>query len=124
MLTPEVIRREAARVHARVVALRRTIHREPELGLMTPKTQAVIAEELGRIGIEDVELGDGCTSVRVNIAGGAPGSSDRCVALRADMDALPLSENADVEWASRAAGRMHACGHDGHVAMLVGAADI
>lgn len=124
MLTPEIIRREAARVHTHVVALRRTIHREPELGLVTPKTQAVIAEELRRIGVEDFTLGDGCSSVRVNIAGRAPGPGARCVALRADMDALPLSEHSDVEWASRVAGRMHACGHDGHVAMLLGAAEI
>lgn len=129
MLTPETIAREAARLHPRVVATRRSIHREPELGLVTPKTQALITDELRRIGIDSFTLGDACSSVRVDIEGLAPSPagkspSARCVALRADMDALPLSEHTDVEWASRSSGRMHACGHDGHVAMLLGAAEI
>jgi len=124
MLTTETIEREAARVHARVVAVRRAIHRDPELGLVTPKTQALIADELARIGIRVFKLGDGCTSVSVDIEGTASGTSGRCVALRADMDALPLSEHSDVECRSQVAGRMHACGHDGHVAMLLGAAEI
>lgn len=124
MLTPETILREAARVHSRVVAMRRAIHRDPELGLVTPKTQALITADLARIGIHGFKLGDTCTSVRVDIEGTASGANDRCVVLRADMDALPLTEHSDVDWASQAAGRMHACGHDGHVAMLLGAAEI
>ena len=124
-MSPDLIQREAARVHPRVLAIRRAIHREPELGLVTPKTQARIADELRRIGIDDFELGDGCTSVCVDIRGRSAGpAASRCVALRADMDALPLSEHAEVDWASHVAGRMHACGHDGHVAMLLGAAEI
>jgi amidohydrolase len=125
MLTRETIEREAARVHSRVVELRRAIHREPELGLTTPKTQAIILRELARIGVERVFTGHGCTSVRADIEGTAvPVQGPRCVALRADMDALPLAEHAEVEWASRDPGKMHACGHDGHVAMLLGAADV
>jgi len=124
MLAPDTIQREAARVHARVVAIRRAIHRDPELGLVTPKTQSRIADELRRIGIEKVTLGTSCTSVCVDIEGTGPGSNGGRVALRADMDALPLTEHSDVEWASQTAGHMHACGHDGHVAMLIGAAEI
>jgi amidohydrolase len=125
MLTRETIEREAARVHPRVVEVRRTIHREPELGLATPKTQALILRELSRIGIDGVVTGTGCTSVWVDIEGTAvPIAGPRRVALRADMDALPLTEHAEVDWVSCDAGRMHACGHDGHVAMLLGAADI
>ena len=125
MLTRETIEREAARVHARVVELRRTLHREPELGLATPKTQALIVRELSRIGIDGIVTGTGCTSVWVDIEGTAvPVAGRRRVALRADMDALPLTEHAEIDWASCDAGKMHACGHDGHVAMLIGAAEI
>jgi hippurate hydrolase len=125
MLTRKIIEREAARVHSRVVALRREIHREPELGLATPKTQALILRELARIGIERVSSGSACTSVWVDIEGAAvPVQGPRRVALRADMDALPLTEHAEVDWVSCDAGKMHACGHDGHVAMLLGAAEI
>jgi len=125
MLTRQTIEREAARVHSRVVELRRAIHREPELGLATPKTQGLILSELARIGIDRVVTGSGCTSVWADIEGTAvPIEGPRRVALRADMDALPLTEHADVDWVSRDAGKMHACGHDGHVAMLLGAAEI
>jgi len=125
MLTKEAIERESARVHARVVELRRAIHREPELGLANPKTQALIVHELERIGIGGISRGSACTSVWVDIEGSAvPVQGPRCIALRADMDALPLTENADDEWAACEPGKMHACGHDGHVAMLLGAAEI
>ena len=124
MLSTEAIRREAARVHSRVVDIRRAIHREPELGLITPRTQSRITEELRRIGVQSVKLGEDCTSVCVDIEGTASSASPRTVALRADMDALPLTEHSQLEWASQTAGCMHACGHDGHVAMLLGAAEV
>lgn len=125
MITRQVIAREAARLRPRVVEIRRAIHREPELGLSTPKTQARVLAELQRIGIDAIHVGTGCTSVWADIEGGAPSTGrNRRVALRADMDALPLTENADSECASGVAGRMHACGHDGHVAMLLGAAEV
>jgi hippurate hydrolase len=107
----------------RVVEIRRALHCEPELGLANPKTQARIVEELERIGVADVRLGKACTSVVAEIRGRA-GDSRRCIALRADTDALPLTEHSDEAWASREDGRMHACGHDAHVAMLLGAADV
>jgi hippurate hydrolase len=107
----------------RIVELRRRIHRRPERGLKNPETQRLIVEELERIGLRPRLGGTRCTWVTADIVGQA-GAGSRCVALRADMDALPLTEHTGVEWASQIEGAMHACGHDGHVAMLLGAAEI
>jgi hippurate hydrolase len=100
------------------IALRRRIHRRPELGLHLPATQSAIREALDPLGLE-VELGRGSTSLVAILDGGRPG---RTILLRADMDALPLREETGLEFASEVDGAMHACGHDAHVAMLVGAA--
>jgi len=114
---------EAAAEH--MIEVRRKIHAHPELGLQNPRTQAVIVAELDSLGITEPICGRSCTSVVADIHGTAEGpGGDRCVALRADTDALPLKENAAVDWASQEEGRMHACGHDGHVAMLLGAARV
>lgn len=110
---------DAARaIQGDVVAIRRRIHRQPETGLDLPKTQAVILEELGRLGIE-VTTGAALSSVVGVIEGGRPGPT---ILLRADMDALPLHEDTGLDFASEVDGAMHACGHDTHVAMLLGAA--
>jgi amidohydrolase len=101
-----------------VVALRRRMHRQPEVGLDLPETQALIVEELHRLGLTP-HLGHGLSSVTAFIDGGTPGPT---VLLRADMDGLPLDEASDVTFPSEVAGAMHACGHDAHVAMLLGAA--
>ena len=101
-----------------VVAIRRRIHRHPEIGTDLPMTQALIVEELERLGLEPV-LGRALTSVTAVIEGGRPGPT---ILLRADMDALPLTEDTGLEFASEVDGAMHACGHDTHVAMLLGAA--
>ena len=101
-----------------VVEIRRRIHRRPEVGLDLPRTQAVILEELARVGIA-ARRGVALTSVVGVIEGGRPGPT---VLLRADMDALPLHEDTGLDFASETAGAMHACGHDTHVAMLLGAA--
>jgi amidohydrolase len=101
-----------------VVALRRRIHRRPEIGLDLPETQAVIVGELERQGLAP-RLGRGLSSVTATIDGGSPGPT---VLLRADIDALPLQEETGLEFASEIAGAMHACGHDAHAAMLLGAA--
>lgn len=116
---------EAAALSARLVANRRRIHEFPELGLHLPKTQATVVEELRRIGLTDIRLGKDLSSVVAEIHGSlhATGRS-RTVALRADMDALPLREHNDLDFASRNAGCMHACGHDAHVAMLLGGAEL
>jgi amidohydrolase len=101
-----------------VVALRRRLHRRPEIGLDLPETQRLVVEELERLGLAP-RLGLSLSSVTAAIDGGAPGPT---VLLRADMDALPLQEDTGLEFASEIDGAMHACGHDAHVAMLLGAA--
>jgi len=101
-----------------IVAVRRRLHAHPEIGLQLPATQAVVAEELRGMGLEPV-LGRSVSSVTAVIEGGRPGPT---VLLRADMDALPLQEDTGLAFASEVPGVMHACGHDTHVAMLLGAA--
>ncbi|CAL9622262.1 N-acetylcysteine deacetylase [Streptomyces sp. enrichment culture] len=101
-----------------IVALRRRIHRFPELGTHLPRTQQTVLEALGGLGLE-VATGSRLSSVTATLEGALPGPA---VLLRADMDALPLDEDTGLEFASRVPGAMHACGHDTHTAMLVGAA--
>lgn len=102
-----------------VVALRRTLHRRPELGLTLPETQRAVLDALDGLPLT-VTRGTGTTSVTGVLTGGAgPGPT---VLLRGDMDALPLTEDTGLDFASEIPGTMHACGHDTHVAMLVGAA--
>ncbi|MFT4571964.1 MAG: amidohydrolase [Hyphomicrobiaceae bacterium] len=116
---------DANRIAPRMVANRRAIHANPELGIDNPDTQARIVEELRRIGVEDLRTGTKLTSVIAEIRGTGQGAgADRRVVLRADTDALPLTEHNVADWASAREGRMHACGHDAHVAMLLGAAEI
>jgi len=101
-----------------IVPIRRAIHRRPELGLTLPETQQQIATELRRLGLEP-KLGESLSSVTATIGADRPG---RTIVLRADMDALPLTEDTGLDFASEIDGRMHACGHDTHVTMLLGAA--
>ena len=101
-----------------VIDLRRRIHRRPEIGLQLPETQAVVADALRGLGLEP-RLGRATTSVTATIEATRPG---RTTLLRADMDALPLREDTGLDFASEIDGAMHACGHDTHVAMLLGAA--
>jgi hippurate hydrolase len=101
-----------------VLAIRRRIHRHPEIGTDLPVTQAVIVEELERLGLTPA-LGRALSSVTALIEGGKPGPT---ILLRADMDALPLQEDTGLDFTSEVDGAMHACGHDTHVAMLLGAA--
>jgi hippurate hydrolase len=100
-----------------VIELRRRIHRRPEIGLQLPETQAVVLDALRDLGLEP-RLGRATTSLTATIVG-RPG---RTTLLRADMDALPLREDTGLDFASEIDGAMHACGHDTHVAMLLGAA--
>ncbi len=109
---------EARELHDATVDLRRRIHRHPEIGLTLPRTQATVLEALDGLGL-DVARGRRTTSVIARLDGGRPGPT---ILLRADMDALPLREDTGLPFASEVDGAMHACGHDAHVAMLVGAA--
>ncbi len=103
---------------AELVALRRDLHAHPELCFEEVRTADIVARELERLGLE-VHRGLGKTGV-VGVL--RQGTSPRAVALRADMDALPMTEHNRFDHASRHPGKMHACGHDGHTAMLLAAA--
>jgi amidohydrolase len=106
-------------VRARVVELRRQIHRHPELGFEEVRTQALVERELNELGIEHRRVAK--TGVVGVIRGAKPG---RTVGLRADMDALPITEKSGEPFSSEVPGKMHACGHDAHTAMLLGAARV
>ncbi len=100
---------------------RRDLHQIPELDLDLPKTAAYIAARLQDIGVDEIHQGVAGHGIVAIIKGQAPTDGDT-LALRADMDALPIHEDTAVDYASTHAGNMHACGHDGHMAMLLGAA--
>ena len=104
--------------HAELTELRHTIHANPELGLEEHRTAELVAKKLTELGIE-VHTGVGATGV-VGVLRVGDGSQK--IGLRADMDALPIDEKTNLAYSSRNAGRMHACGHDGHTTMLLGAA--
>jgi len=106
-------------IAARVVELRREIHRHPELGFEEVRTQALVESELDALGIEHRRVAK--TGVVGVIRGAKPG---RVVGLRADMDALPITERSGEPFSSENPGVMHACGHDAHTAMLLGAARV
>jgi amidohydrolase len=122
------IREDASAIQPRLVEWRRDIHQHPELGEQETRTAKLVAAHLQRLGLE-VETGIGRTGVVGILRGGRPG---RTVALRADMDALPVKEPAGLPFASEARGIyqgsevdvMHACGHDAHTAMLMAAAEV
>ncbi|NTG47194.1 amidohydrolase [Agrobacterium rhizogenes] len=109
----------AAELQDEVTEWRRHIHTNPELLYAVENTAAFVAEKLKAFGVDEVVTGIGRTGVVGLIRGKGPG---RTVGLRADMDALPLTEISGKPWASTTPGKMHACGHDGHTAMLLGAA--
>ena len=102
-------------------ALRRDIHAHPEIRYEEVRTAALVAERLKAFGVDRVETGLGRTGV-VGVVEGRSSRSGRSVGLRADMDALPITEAVNRPWKSTNAGRMHACGHDGHTTMLLAAA--
>jgi amidohydrolase len=109
-----------ADLHGEITAWRRDIHAHPELLYDVHRTAASVADKLRSFGCDEVVTGIGRTGVVGVIRGGKSG--DRVIGLRADMDALPIQEANDVPYKSTVPGRMHACGHDGHTAMLLGAA--
>src|SRR5580693_4737487 len=100
--------------------LRHALHREPEVGLQLPGTQRRVLDALSGLPL-DITTGSALSSVTAVLRGGRPGPA---VLLRADMDALQIEEKTDVPFRSRRDDAMHACGHDLHTAMLVGAAHV
>ena len=125
----EAIDAAAAAVESQVIAWRRDIHAHPELGNREFRTGALVAEHLRSLGFDEVRTGVAHTGVVGLLIGGLPGP---VVALRADMDALPVAEEVDVpfaskvrtEWNGEQVGVMHACGHDAHTAILMGVAQV
>jgi len=109
--------RDAVQIRDELIATRRDLHMHPELGLEEVRTAGLVAERLGKLGIQ-VQTGVGKTGV-VGLLGLGGGKT---LLLRADMDALPIHEENDVPYKSQVEGVMHACGHDGHTAMLLGVA--
>lgn len=98
---------------------RQTLHRIPELGLDCPKTAAFVAERLREFGVDEIHEGIARTGIVAIVNGRGAGPT---IGLRADMDGLPIAEETGLAYASEHEGRMHACGHDGHTTMLLGAA--
>ena len=109
----------AAIPHDDLVTTRRRLHAAPELSMVEHDTAAFVAGELGKLGLDEVRTGVGITGVLGTLTGGKPGP---VTLLRADMDALPMTELNDVPYKSTRPGAMHACGHDGHVSILLAAA--
>jgi amidohydrolase len=112
---------QIAQFHPELTAFRRDLHAHPELGFEEVYTARRVAEGLKVCGVDEVHTGLGKTGL-VAVIRGRHSTTGRMVGLRADMDALPLVEHNDFGWKSLQSGRMHACGHDGHTAMLMGAA--
>ena len=107
-------------MHADITAWRRELHQMPELGFDVVRTAGFVEQKLREFGVDDIVKGLGRTGI-VGIIKGNRGEGPT-IGLRADMDALPISEKTGKAWASKTSGKMHACGHDGHTAMLLGAA--
>jgi hippurate hydrolase len=114
-----IVNRVAA-MHGEITAWRRDIHAHPELLYDVQRTAATVADKLKSFGCDEVATGIGRTGVVGVIRGGK--GSGRVIGLRADMDALPIQEANELPYKSTVPGKMHACGHDGHTAMLLGAA--
>ena len=114
------IRSEIHAIKDIIVSTRRDIHQHPELAFDEHRTSKLVAERLESFGIE-IQTGVGKTGVVGTLKGKNDGKT---IAFRADMDALPLQETSDISYKSKNAGIMHACGHDGHTAMLLGTAEV
>ena len=115
------VKNRFAEMQDEITAWRRDIHQNPEILFETHRTSALVAEKLQAFGCDEVVTGIGRTGVVAVIKGRESGSG-KVIGLRADMDALPIHEQTGLEYASKTDGAMHACGHDGHTAMLLGAA--
>ena len=116
----QALLRRAEEILPEIIAWRRAIHAYPELRMETPVTEAFIVKTLREIGITDIRSGVGGHGVAAVIEGGLPG---KCLGIRADCDGLPIEEQTGLPFASKN-GNMHACGHDAHTAMALGAAKL
>jgi hippurate hydrolase len=110
-----------ADLHADITEWRRDLHMHPELQYDVHRTAGSVADKLKAFGCDEVVTGLGRTGV-VGVIRGKKGGTSKTIGLRADMDALPIEEASDLPYKSTVPGKMHACGHDGHTAMLLGAA--
>ena len=115
------VKNRFAELQDEITAWRRDLHENPEILFETHRTSAVVAEKLKEFGCDEVVTGIGRTGV-VGVIKGKSDTKGRVIGLRADMDALPIHEATGLDYASKTPGAMHACGHDGHTAMLLGAA--
>ncbi len=115
------VKNRFAELQAEITEWRRDLHENPELQFDTHRTSAVVAEKLKAFGCDEIVTGIGRTGV-VGVIKGRSTASGKVIGLRADMDALPILEQTGLPYASKTPGAMHACGHDGHTAMLLGAA--
>ncbi|KPP85643.1 MAG: hippurate hydrolase [Rhodobacteraceae bacterium HLUCCO07] len=115
------VKNRFAELHGEITEWRRDIHQHPEILFDTHRTSALVAEKLREFGCDEVVEGIGRTGV-VGVIRGKSDKSGRVIGLRADMDALPMTEATGLDYASKTPGAMHACGHDGHTAMLLGTA--
>ncbi|WP_108837568.1 M20 aminoacylase family protein [Tateyamaria sp. Alg231-49] len=115
------IKNRFAEMQADITEWRRDIHEHPEILFETHRTSALVAEKLQAFGCDEVVTGIGRTGV-VGVIKGRGAGSGKVIGLRADMDALPIHEQTGLDYASKTPDAMHACGHDGHTAMLLGAA--
>lgn len=117
----EQVGRLSAEIQPGVILTRRDFHQHPELGFREERTASVVAAKLRSLGFDRVTTGVGRTGVVAVLVGGRPGG---VAAVRADMDALPIQETLDVPYCSLVAGVKHACGHDGHMAIALGTAEL
>ena len=115
------VKNRFAELQAEITAWRRDLHENPEILFETHRTSALVEEKLKEVGCDEVVSGIGRTGV-VGVIKGKSDTAGKVIGLRADMDALPIHEETGLEYASKTANAMHACGHDGHTAMLLGAA--
>jgi len=115
------VKNRFAELQAEITKWRRDLHENPEILFETHRTSALVEEKLKAFGCDEVATGIGRTGV-VGVIKGKSDTSGKVIGLRADMDALPIHEETGLDYASKTANAMHACGHDGHTAMLLGAA--
>ncbi|UWQ90013.1 amidohydrolase [Rhodobacteraceae bacterium M382] len=115
------IKNRLAELHGEIAAWRRDIHENPEILYDTHRTSALVADKLREFGCDEVVTGIGRTGV-VGVIRGRSDTKGAVIGLRGDMDALPMQEQTGLDHASKTPGAMHACGHDGHTAMVLGAA--